>query len=94
MKYRLIFGVETESLEDPDQIALVYLPDKAMDMESEELALWIRDNWDTDEVKPQPIVGLDDAISVIQQEAIKQKVPTEASDAIINALIDQSVTNL
>lgn len=63
VKYRVIYGFETETIEDPDQIVLLDLPDQCSEMDTEDLETWIVDYWA--DLKKQSILGLNDVIETI-----------------------------
>lgn len=44
MTYKIAYGTDTGSLEDPDQLVLALLPEKCRQMESEELQTWMKGN--------------------------------------------------
>lgn len=49
MPYQIAYGRDTESLEDPTQLALLTLPDECSDMDSDELTEFINENWEDPE---------------------------------------------
>ena len=88
--YFIIYGVDTETLMDPDETAILALPDKCADMESEELCSWIRENWGGDEINDQPVVGLDDVLEsfqvALEQAGVDGSIITEARETVIDAV--------
>jgi hypothetical protein len=55
MAYMIAYGVDTETLADPDEMVLLALPEECADMDSEDLESWIRGNWEG--IDRQPLVG-------------------------------------
>jgi hypothetical protein len=94
MTYQIAYGLETECLEDPDQLALLTLPDGAADLEYEDLVSYINDNWGTDLVKDQPLVGLDDIIESFQLALRAAGVDDVSITDITNTVTDAVSNNL
>lgn len=92
MTYRIAFGVDTGSLEDPDQLVLMSLPDECAEMESEELLQWINENKDAHSA--QPLVGLNDVKESLEL-ILGAEIPDDADlrARITESLIDAFVNN-
>jgi hypothetical protein len=96
MTYRIAYGVETETLIDPDELVLLDLPEECADMDSEELESWIRGNWGeisigVNGLSSQPMVGFQDVLDSIR--LILPTVPgitdtDSAEETILESLFD------
>lgn len=65
MTYRIAYGLDTESMEDPSQLVLIDLPDECIDWDCDGLAHRIRSG----EVVyiEQALVGFDDVLDALRQ---------------------------
>jgi hypothetical protein len=84
MTYRIAFGEETESLEDPDQLVLVSMSDDVADMDNDELIEYIREN----PVDKQRLVGAEDAVVAFRRLMADEGVPDSVADGFASMLAD------
>ena len=63
-KYYIAYGVDTETLEDPDNLVLVGCPPDWADKDTDELVADINTEWDSLEV--QPLVGFSDVVEALR----------------------------
>jgi len=93
MNYQIAYGRDTESLEDPEQVVLLDLPDECSDMDSDELTEWIAENWDWPDMRVQEIVGITD---VMESLSLILGAETDAATAkrILDSLSDALTNNL
>lgn len=90
MNYQIAFGTDTESIEDPNQLVLLTLPDECADMDTDELSVFLDENWM--EVDSQPLVGLTEVIDsfllAMHAEGIdhdtRARIVTTVRDAVDN----------
>jgi hypothetical protein len=91
MTYRIAYGIETETLADPDEMVLLDLPDECADMDSEELEAWIDGNWQTDAIGRQQLVGFGDVVSSLR--SLLPEMDASALEALIEGLYDATGQN-
>ena len=78
MTYRIAYGVDTKSVEDARQIVLIDLPDS---LEYDDLEDLLADDWDS--LEPQGIVGVDDAVSILDRVLTELEVDNRVAIKII-----------
>lgn len=90
MTYRLAFGVDTESLEDPSQLVLVDLPDECDLWDSDGVIDYIN----THGVPQQPLVGLHDVLDsmglAMQGEGLSPEVVAAVRGTILDAVFNNA----
>lgn len=89
MAYQIAYGADTDSLEDPDQMCLVTLPDECEDMESDDLIDFIKDNWGTPDVSAEPLVGFNDV-----QDALRLILTALKGEVLTTPLIETVLRSL
>ena len=75
---RIIYGLDTESIEDPSQVVLLTLPDDVQDVED-----YIRVSNGYSSADEQPVVGFDDV-----REALRLILDAEGLTSIADRVID------
>lgn len=86
MTYHIAYGIETESLEAPDQLRLLSLPDEVADMDNDDLAAYISDTWTT--IRAQVLVGADDVVQALRMLMRAQKIDNFTVEVVIDGLRD------
>jgi hypothetical protein len=81
MSYRIAYGLDTRSIEDPDQLVLMDLPDQCSDMDSEELEDWLNDN----EGVHQPLVGQADLLEKVAEACEREGLNGDMIARILDA---------
>lgn len=59
MSYQIAYGLDTESIEDPDQLVLLSVPDEWADLDNDEFCSTVADEWTSGKVKIDPLVPLE-----------------------------------
>lgn len=90
MTYQIAYGRDTESLEDPDQIVLLDLPEECSDMDGEELEHWINDNFH--ELRYQELVGITDVLESMELAMFAEGVTPEVRRRVL-ATVSDAITN-
>jgi hypothetical protein len=86
MSYQIAYGAETESIEDPDQLVLLTLPDHCADMDTDDLSAFIEANWT--ESWGQSLVGVDDVVESLRLALSAHGIDPATGESIIATLTD------
>ena len=93
--YNVAYGTDTESIEDPDQIVLLSLPDEWADLDTDELGWAIKDNWtDPAVVKWTELVPLRDVVDSFRLAMAGEQIEPAAVERIVLTVEDAIVNNL
>lgn len=92
-KYRIAYGMDTDSLEDPDQLVLLTLPGKCADMNSDDLGLYINTYWGDPNVQSQPLVGMSDVIDALRLVLAASDVDAKEQTDIVAHLLSAMGNN-
>ena len=87
--YRIAFGMDTETLEDPYQLVLATMPLEAAEMDIDELADYIGTS---DEVTTQSLVPLEDTLDAVRLAVLGEGLETDTADRIISTVRDALAT--
>lgn len=82
--YQIAYGSDTGSIEDPDQLVLLTMPDECADMDTDDLEDYIRDS--AGPIDSQPLVGFND-----MREATDLAMQAEGIDAATRLRIWQTI---
>jgi hypothetical protein len=95
-KYYIAYGMDTQTIEDPDQLVLVGCPEDWADLDNDDLVEHIDDAWDSGALDIQRLVGFTDVIDsmrlIIQGgvagilSADRDRVEQEVVSALIDAM--------
>lgn len=88
--YRIAFGTDTETLEDPDQLVLATMPEEAADLDLDDLVNYIGTS---DEVTYQDLVPLEDTLDAVRLAALSEGLNPSAADLIVSTVRDALANN-
>lgn len=97
MTYKVAYGTDTESLEDPYQLVLLYLPDEAEELDSDELTSYINergineDGAGTGLIPATALIPFRDTVESLTLAMAGEEIPTATIDRIIGTLTDALV---
>jgi len=99
--YRIAFGLDTETIEDPDQMVLLDLPDDFSEVDTEELEYLLAHDHEirqrrmhepADPFTFQPMIGVQDVIESFVLAMLGEGIPQSQIDVILTTVFD-AVTN-
>jgi len=86
----VLYGMDSGSIEDPDQMVLVRLEGGQDCEDADALEDFIERNWNTTKCATQPVVGLDDVLDsmclALTAAGVENSVIDEARNTIIDAV--------
>lgn len=86
MTYLIAYGTDTESIEDPDQLVLLSLPDECSEMDTDDLVEYLNDSGN--EAYSQPLVGLNDVLESITLALAAEGVDPAVIDRALATVFD------
>ena len=94
MTYQIAFGTDTETIEDPDQLVLLSLPDTCADLDGDDLIDYINAYYGSADVSVEPLVGLNDVLDSLRLALSAHSISPGDTESIIATLTDALDNNL
>jgi hypothetical protein len=92
--YKIAYGLDTDTIEDPDQLILITMPDAWAGHDVDELLNNIRNTWNVHpEVTYQPLVPLEDTLDSVVLALIGEGVSEEIAERVRLTVRDATDNN-